>query len=116
MTTTYDPLTLWGVILAIGVVTYGIRFSFIGLFGRVDTVPLRVQRALRYVPAAVLAALVFPALVTVQPTVVETLTHDRLLAGVIAGAVAWRTENVFATIAVGMGALWLLRFAVPMVV
>lgn len=113
MTTTYGPLALWGVIVAIGIVTYAIRFSFIGLFGRIDTVPPVVQRALRFVPAAVLAALVFPALVTVRPTVVGTLADDRLLAGVVAGAVAWRTENVFATIAVGMGTLWVLRFVVP---
>ena len=114
MTTTYGPLTLWGVILAIGVVTYAIRLSFIALFGRVDDVPPRVERALSYVPAAVLAALVFPALVTVQPTVVGTLGQDRVFAGLVAAAVAWRTENVFATIAVGMGALWTLRFVVPL--
>jgi branched-subunit amino acid transport protein len=114
MTTSYGPTAVWGVILAIGLITYAIRLSFIALFGRIDDIPPGVERALAYVPAAVLAALVVPELVTVQSTLVATLGQDRLLAGLVAAAVAWRTENVFATIAVGMGALWLLRFVVPL--
>ncbi|WP_066415753.1 AzlD domain-containing protein [Halorubrum aethiopicum] len=106
-----DP-RVWAAILVIGTLTYGIRLSFIHLFGRIDEVPARVRRPLRYVPPAVLAALVLPDLVTVGPSVAATLLDERLLAGVVAGAVAWRTENVFATIAAGMGALWLLRFVV----
>ncbi|MFC5278487.1 AzlD domain-containing protein [Halorubrum rubrum] len=106
-----DP-RVWAAILVIGALTYGIRLSFIHLFGRIDEVPARVRRPLRYVPPAVLAALVLPDLVTVGPSLAGTVVDERLLAGVVAGAVAWRTENVFATIAVGMGALWLLRFVV----
>ena len=115
MTTSYGPATLWAVILAIGVVTYAIRLSFIALFGRVDDIPERVERALSYVPAAVLAALVVPALVTVEPSLVDTVADDRLVAGLVAAAVAWRTENVFATIAVGMLVLWAIRFGLPLV-
>lgn len=103
---------VWVAIVVIGVVTYGIRLSFIHLFGRIDGVPARLQRPLRYVPPAVLAALVLPDLVTLRPSVAATLLDERLIAGVVAGAVAWRTENVFATIATGMGTLWLLRFGV----
>jgi branched-subunit amino acid transport protein len=112
VTTSYGPAAIWGVVVAIGVVTFLIRVSFVALFGRLDTVPPRVQQALRFVPAAVLSALVAPSLVTIEPTVVATLTNERLLAGVVAAVVAWRTENVFATIVVGMLALWTLRFAV----
>ncbi|WP_101294307.1 AzlD domain-containing protein [Halegenticoccus soli] len=110
MTTSYGPLAVWAVIVAIGVVTYAIRFSFIALFGRTDAVPPRVGRALRFVPPAVLAALVFPALIDAQPTVTGTLADDRLIAGTLAAVVAWRTENVLATIGAGMVALWTLRF------
>lgn len=102
----------WIAILAIGAITYGIRLSFIHLFGRIDGVPTRLQRPLRYVPPAVLAALVLPELVTLRPTVPATLLDERLIAGLVAGAVAWRTEDVFATIASGMLALWLFRFVV----
>ena len=102
----------WVAIVAIGAITYGIRLSFIHLFGRIDGVPDRVRRPLRYVPPAVLAALVLPDLVVLRPSVAATLVDERLIAGLAAAAVAWRTENVFATIAVGMAVLWLLRFVV----
>lgn len=124
MSTSYPATTVWAVVLAIGVLTFAIRFSFIALFGVLDRrsnddgesgesdqpVPPWVAAALRYVPPAVLAALVFPAVVIIEPTLTETFSNDRLLAGVAAAAVAWRTENVLATITVGMGALWTLQF------
>ncbi|EMA68203.1 branched-chain amino acid transport [Halorubrum aidingense JCM 13560] len=103
---------VWAAIVAIGLATYGFRLSFIHLFGRIDEVPESVKRPLRFVPPAVLAALVLPDLVTIRPSVVATLADERLIAGVVAGAVAWRTENVFATISVGMVTLWLFRFVV----
>jgi branched-subunit amino acid transport protein len=106
-----DP-RVWLAIVLIGVATYGFRISFIHLFGRIDEVPARIKRPLRYVPPAVLAALVLPDLVTLGPSVGATLLDERLIAGGVAGVVAWRTENVFATIAVGMGTLWLFRFVV----
>ena len=111
--TTYGPVAVWAAIVAVGVVTFGIRLSFIYLFGHIETVPPRATQALRYVPAAVLAALVVPAVVSIEPTVGATLTGDRLLAGGGAALVAWYTENVTATIVAGLVALWLVRFAVP---
>ncbi|WP_247729808.1 AzlD domain-containing protein [Halovivax limisalsi] len=101
---------VWSAIVAIGLCTYAIRFSFIYLFGRIDSVPPRLSRVLRYVPAAVLAALVVPSVVTVRPSIAETLLDERLVAAMIATLVAWRTEDIIYTIAVGMGTLWLLRF------
>ena len=112
MTTGYAPATVWAAIAVIGAGTYAIRLSFIYLFGRIDDVPPRVETFLRYVPPAILAALAVPALVTVRPTLGATLLDARLAAGVVGFAVAWRTENVLATIAAGMATLWLLRFVV----
>jgi branched-subunit amino acid transport protein len=111
--TTYGPVAVWAAIVAVGVATFGIRLSFIYLFGHIETVPPRATQALRYVPAAVLAALVVPAVVSIEPTVAATVTSDRLLAGVVAALVAWYTEDVTATIVVGLVALWLVRFVVP---
>lgn len=108
--TTWSHAAVWAAIASIGVCTFAIRLSFIYLFGRIDAVPPRVEAVLRYVPAAVLAALVVPAVVTVEPTLSATLFDDRLVAGVVAAGVAWRTEDVFATIVLGMGTLWALRF------
>ncbi|ELZ96966.1 hypothetical protein C440_04293 [Haloferax mucosum ATCC BAA-1512] len=112
MTTSYDPVTVWGVIVLAGALTFAIRGSFVYLFGRIDTVPPRIKSALEYVPAAVFAALVFPALVAPTGDLSLSLGNDRLVAGVLAALAAWYTERVFVTIAVGMGALWVLRFVV----
>ncbi len=108
--TTWSSTAIWAAIGVIGLCTFAIRLSFIYLFGRIDTVPDRVEHVLRYVPAAVLAALVIPAVITIQPTIEATLVDDRVAAAIVAGVVAWRTEDVFATIALGMGTLWAIRF------
>jgi branched-subunit amino acid transport protein len=112
MATGYGALPIWAVIVALGVATFGIRASFIYLFGRVDDVPERATRALEFVPPAVFAALAFPALVAPEGSV-AVVGNERLLAGIVAGAAAWYAEDIFATIAAGMAALWLLRFGVP---
>lgn len=110
MVTEYGSVAVWLVIVVVGVVTFAFRASFVALFGYVDEVPPGLSRALRYVPAAVLAALVVPDLVVVGATPAATLTDERLLAGLVAAAVAWRTEDVLWTIVAGMVALWTLRF------
>jgi branched-subunit amino acid transport protein len=108
VTTTYGPLAIWAVILVVGVLTFCIRHSFLYLVGRLDGMPPRVERALRYVPAAVFAALVAPAMVDPGPTVAATLGDDRFVAGAVAVAVAWYTEGVLATLVVGLGTLWVV--------
>jgi len=112
-TTGHGPAAVWLAVAAIGLATYAIRLSFIHLVGRVDGLPPVAERALRFVPPAVLAALALPALVTVEPSVRATLLSPRLLAGGVAAAVAWRTEDVLATVVAGMAALWAVRFLVP---
>ncbi|AOW79744.1 hypothetical protein HTSR_0549 [Halodesulfurarchaeum formicicum] len=110
MTTGYPDPIVWLAILVIGVLTFAIRVSFIALFGRLDEIPARAKLFLRYVPAAVLAGLVFPAFLTFDGAGGPAM--DKLLAGGIAAAIAWRTENVLATLLAGMGSLWVLRFVV----
>lgn len=105
---------VWLAIVAGGVGTFLWRASFLFLFERVGGVPPRLERALRYVPAAVLAALVVPALVAADGTP-TLLGNDRLLAGALAALVAWRTESVLATMVVGMGALVALGAVGPTV-
>jgi branched-subunit amino acid transport protein len=107
--TEYASPLVWGTIAVIGIATFATRLSFIALFGRIDEIPSLLGRALRYVPPAVLAALVLPAFVTLGAGSTG-VAPDKLAAGAFASAVAWRTENVFATMVAGMGALWVLRF------
>jgi branched-subunit amino acid transport protein len=109
MATSYAPPIVWALIVVIGLVTFLIRLSFIGLFGYLDEIPPQLKRGLRFVPAAVLAALVLPSFVTLEPGA-GGVAVDKLGAGIVASGVAWRTENVFATIGAGMATLWVVRF------
>jgi len=88
-----------------GLVTFGIRLSFIALLGKVELPPV-LTRALRFVPPAVLSAIIFPEMLVRDGALDLHPGNARLLAGVVAAFAAWRTRNVVLTIAVGMVALW----------
>ena len=105
-----SDIDVWAVIALVGVGTFLIRFSFFVLFEYLETVPVGLERALRFVPAAVLAALVAPAVVVVDGSPAVSLANGRLLAAGLAVVVAWRTESVLATIVAGMAALLGLGF------
>lgn len=94
----------WLLILGLALSSFIPRASFILLFARWP-VPALLQRALRYVPAAVFSAILVPALVLSAGTVHIGLDNPRLLAGILAGVIAWRTRNTLLTIAAGMLAL-----------
>jgi len=101
---------LWLAIVAMGLITYGLRVSMIILFGRV-AMPEVLRRALRFVPPAVLAAIVLPELLIPGGRFALPPDNARLVAGVVAAGVAWWTRNVFLTIGTGMALLWVLQLA-----
>jgi branched-subunit amino acid transport protein len=70
-----------------------------------------MRSALRFVPPAVLSAIVLPELVMPSGSLDLSLHNLRLLAGCVAMLVAWRTKNVLGTIVVGIGVLLLLQVA-----
>lgn len=107
----FGSTVLWLVILAAGVGTFALRASFVALFGKFDDVPPTVERVLRFVPAAVLSALVVPQLAFADGGLALSPANPKLLAGALAVLVAWRTEDILATLVAGMGALWLASFA-----
>ena len=102
--------SLWLLFVAIGLGTFLLRFLFIYLFGKI-AMPNWLGRALRFVPAAALAALVFPALTHPSGYLDLSLHNLRLLAGLGGAIVAWKTRNVLLTILVGMVLLWILEMA-----
>ena len=101
-------MTVWLSMILAGLVTYATRLSFILLLGR-RRAPNFLVRALRFVPPAVLAAIVFPELLMPNGRLFISFTNLRLLAGLLAILVAWRTRNAVVTIVVGMLALWGLQ-------
>jgi branched-subunit amino acid transport protein len=101
-------MTLWIVIVLMGVVTYGLRLSLIALLGRFEVPPF-ISRGLRFVPPAVLSAIILPELVQPSGQLNLSLGNVRLLAGLLAMLVAWRTRNVLLTVGAGMVGLWILQ-------
>ena len=100
--------SVWILFIAMAAGTFALRFSFIYLFGKVE-MPDWLRDALKFVPASVLAALVFPALTYPNGTLDLTLNNIHLLAGLGGALVAWRTKNVMWTIIVGMVLFWILQ-------
>jgi branched-subunit amino acid transport protein len=102
-----STLTLWTVIVVVGVLNYLSRLSFIAIFAR-RQMPAALARALKYVPAAMLTALVLPMIVVGAPTL-ATVFSPRVAAALVAGVVGLFTRNTLATMAAGMLVLWLLE-------
>ncbi len=103
-------MNIWLVMAAGGLATFAMRLSFIYLFGRL-TLPETLRRALRFVPPAVLSAIILPALVAPSGMLEISPSNERMLAGAVAMLVAWRTRSVLATILAGMLILAVLQLA-----
>jgi len=99
---------MWLTIVLMGVISYGLRVSFIALSGRFD-LPILVRRGLAYAPAAVLFALILPAVLVRNQALALSLANERIVASLLAAVVAWWTRNIVATIVVGMVTMWLLQ-------
>jgi branched-subunit amino acid transport protein len=54
-------MNYWLILIGMGLVTFGTRLLPIVLLGRIE-IPVVVQRALRFVPPAVLSAIIAPEL------------------------------------------------------
>jgi branched chain amino acid efflux pump len=102
-------MNLWLVVIAAGVLTLLIRLSFISLLANREMPPL-AQRALSFVPPAVMTAIVFPELLVRGGHLAVNMGNHRLTAGVIAILMAWRFKKIMPTIVAGMAALYLLQY------
>jgi branched-subunit amino acid transport protein len=107
-----DLLAIWLMLFGIGAATYAMRLSFLVAITP-ERLPAWLQRALRFVPVAALTAIVVPALLGQQAAFDYAPEAPRLLAGVLAVLVAWRTRNVLLTIIIGMGVLWAAQALLP---
>jgi branched-subunit amino acid transport protein len=100
--------SLWLAVVGAGAITFALRLSFIALLGRVE-IPLLFSRALRFVPAAVFTAVVVPLLFYADGALEVSIGNERLLAGIAAILIAWRTRSVLLTLVGGMVTLWMLQ-------
>jgi len=102
-------MNIWLVMVVGGLITFGMRFSLIYLYGRLH-VPETMRRALHYVPPAVLSAIVFPDLLMRGQELAISPDNHRLFAGLFAIVVAWISRSTMITILAGMGMLVLLQY------
>jgi branched-subunit amino acid transport protein len=109
MNPSMDAGYIWTIIIVLGVGTYLIRFSFLGLIGGKD-LPDWVLRHLRYTAVAVLPGLVAPLVLWPEATGGE-VDPARLSAALVTLGVGLLTRNVVAAITLGgatlFGMIWL---------
>lgn len=95
----YSEFSIWIVIIALGIGTFLIRWSFLGALGNRD-MPEWVLRMLRYTPVAVLPALVAP--LVMWPAATDGQPDPaRLSAAAATVAVGVLTKNVILSILAG---------------
>ena len=99
--------TTWAAILLAGAGTFLMRASFLLAAHKMAEVPESVQRVLRQIPPAAMAAIVVPAFL--RPEGELDLWQPELAAGALAALVCWKTRSTTLTLAVGMGAVFALR-------
>lgn len=99
-----DSLSIWLIIVTLGIGTFLIRFSFLGALGNTKLPPV-VLRLLRFTPVAMLPALVAPLVVWPAATGGQT-DPSRLAAAGVTIAVGLLTRNVLAAILSGGATLF----------
>jgi branched-subunit amino acid transport protein len=104
-------MSTWLAIAGVSVVVFLLRASFI-LFADPHGFPPLFRRALAYVPAAVLAAIVAPGLVMPGGAIDLSLANPRWIAGLAAIAAAALLRHPLGALGVGLPALWLLQWAI----
>jgi len=93
-------------------VTFLVRYAFFALGERAAFPPV-VQRALRYVPVAVLTAIVAPMVLLPDGAHWQLDWHNAWLLGALAtGLIAWKFNHLLASIGGGMVVFFLYRIII----
>lgn len=96
-------LQIWTIAIVVGLGTFLIRFSFLGLVGKRPMPPFAL-RLLRYTPVAVLPAMVAP--LVVWPAATQGVTDPlRIVAALVTVAVGVTTRKFMPAILSGAGVL-----------
>lgn len=102
-------MTIWLTIAGMALLTVLIRASFL-VFGQRLSFPAWLNRALHYVPAAVLTALVVPMALAPQGTLDLSPANPYLIGTLVAGAVALLTRRTLLAIVVSFALYGALRW------
>ncbi|KGK87276.1 branched-chain amino acid ABC transporter [Desulfosporosinus sp. HMP52] len=96
------------IIIGMTLVTYFTRFGALALF-RFTGIPTWLNRWLKYVPVAILTALIIPSLLLPQGYLDISLNNHYLIAGITAAFVAYKSRNIIATLGLGMSVMLILK-------
>lgn len=97
---------IWIVMILTGLANFSVRVSmFSGL--PISKLPDGAERYLRYVPTAVLSAMIAAALFLDEAGEIQ-MWDTTVFAGAIAALVAIFTRSVIFTIIAGLGVLWVI--------
>lgn len=100
-------------IAGMAAVTMTTRIPVLMLLSR-RKLPEGLTRALRYVPPAVLAAIILPIAVLRDGQLYLALNNATLVASFFAVLISWRTKNLLLTIVLGMAILLVWRLVFPL--
>lgn len=89
-------------------VTFGVRYFLFALAERVRMAPW-IEASLKYIPPAVLTAIVLPAVLLPRGDWHLSFSNPYLVAAVAATAAGVLTKNLLATIAIGLSAFFAYR-------
>jgi len=95
-------------IIGMALVTYFTRIGALALF-RFTGVPTWLNRWLKYVPVAILTALIVPSLLIPKGYLDISLSNHYLIAGIVAAFVAYKSRNIIATLSIGMSIMFVLK-------
>jgi branched-subunit amino acid transport protein len=104
-----DQTTMLLTIFGMAAVTYLPRLLPLWLFTS-KPLPRLMITWLRYVPVAILAAMLFPALLVTDRGIELGVHNVYLWASVPTLIVAWRTRSLFGSVMVGMAIVALVRW------
>ncbi|HEX2532061.1 MAG TPA: AzlD domain-containing protein [Burkholderiaceae bacterium] len=99
----------WLTIALLVMATLLTRAGSFALFGKTIKLPPKMQHALRYAPAAALAAIVVPDLVLADGAISLTWANPKLMAGLGAALFFVATRHLLGTIMAGMALFTVLR-------
>jgi branched-subunit amino acid transport protein len=95
------------VVLLGGLATWMTRLSFVAFADRTTDLPALAKTALKMIPPSALAALTVPSIARTGGDI--DLLSAKVIAGVVAAVVAYKTRNPAATMVVGIGLLAALQ-------
>ncbi len=98
----------WLMIFGMALVTFSVRYPVLAIVGKM-TLPPAMLRALKYVPAVVLTAIIVPEVFIRENRLDLAPSNAHLIGAIVATLIAWRSNNLLWTIVGGMGTFLLWR-------